>query len=174
MHYKRTNKTVEQIGRELGVDYVIEGSVLRAGSGSESPGSGYTSGIRRTSGPRATSGTCGTCSRFRRRSPGQSPRKSRSPSSEPARDRYRAGASVHPVVYEAYLKGRYLVDRSTRPILAIEYFEQAITQGSGVRARLHRPCGCVRPTRVGPLGPDTAGQSLSEGARGGVQGVGAR
>ncbi len=31
MAYKNTNKTVNQIGRELGVDYVLEGSVRREG-----------------------------------------------------------------------------------------------------------------------------------------------
>ena len=31
MAYKRTNKTVSQIGRELGVDYILEGSVRREG-----------------------------------------------------------------------------------------------------------------------------------------------
>ena len=31
MQYKGTKKTLPEIGRELGVDAVIEGSVLRAG-----------------------------------------------------------------------------------------------------------------------------------------------
>jgi TolB-like protein len=31
MAYKNTNKTVNQIGHELGVDYVLEGSVRREG-----------------------------------------------------------------------------------------------------------------------------------------------
>ena len=31
MAYKHTNKTVSQIGRELGVDYILEGSVRREG-----------------------------------------------------------------------------------------------------------------------------------------------
>jgi len=31
MQYKNTGKSIEQIGRELGVDYVVEGSVRRAG-----------------------------------------------------------------------------------------------------------------------------------------------
>jgi TolB-like protein len=29
MHYKRTDKPIDQIGRELGVDYILEGSALR-------------------------------------------------------------------------------------------------------------------------------------------------
>ena len=31
MAYKHTNKTISQIGRELGVDYILEGSVRREG-----------------------------------------------------------------------------------------------------------------------------------------------
>jgi len=31
MHYKNTAKTIDAIGRELGVDYIVEGSVRRAG-----------------------------------------------------------------------------------------------------------------------------------------------
>jgi TolB-like protein len=31
MHYKKSNKRVDEIGRELGVDYVLEGSVRRGG-----------------------------------------------------------------------------------------------------------------------------------------------
>ena len=32
MHYKKTDTAIDQIGRELGVDYVLEGSVQREGS----------------------------------------------------------------------------------------------------------------------------------------------
>ncbi len=31
MHYRKTSKSVEQIGRELGADYILEGSVRRSG-----------------------------------------------------------------------------------------------------------------------------------------------
>ena len=64
-------------------------------------------------------------------------------------------ASVQPEVYEAYLKGRYLLDRSTRPTLAIEYFQQAIAKDPSYAARLRRPCRCLRATRLGTIGADT-------------------
>ena len=37
MHYKKTDKRVPEIARELGVDGIVEGSVLRPGIGCGSP-----------------------------------------------------------------------------------------------------------------------------------------
>jgi TolB-like protein/DNA-binding winged helix-turn-helix (wHTH) protein len=125
MRYKRTDKTATQIGQELGVDYILEGSVLRAGSRVRITGQlvrtldqahvwsqsyerdlrdvlALQSEVARAIAEQVEITFKGTA----RRSAG--------------------GANVDPAVYEAYLKGRYFVDRGTKAPHAVGYFEQAI------------------------------------------------
>jgi tetratricopeptide (TPR) repeat protein len=128
MHYKRTSKTVDQIGRELGVDYILEGSVLRAESRVRITGQlvrvrdqahlwsqSYERDLRdvlaiQTEVARAIAGEIEVAFE------------------QTAGRPMHSEANVHPRVYESYLKGRYLLDKSTRPLQAIVYFEQAIAE----------------------------------------------
>lgn len=130
MHYKRTSKTVEQIGRELGVDYILEGSVLRA-----------ESRVRITAQLVRVRDQAHLWSQSYERDL----RDVLAIQSEVARDiageievtfEQTAGRATHkpevrPRVYEAYLRGRYLLDRSARPLQAVVYFEQAIADDPG-------------------------------------------
>ena len=130
MRYKRTDKTPDQIGRELGVDYMLEGSVLRAGDRVRITGQlirirdqayvwshSYERHLRdvlalQTDVARAIAEEIEvTFKRDARRGP-------------------QTGANVDPAVYEAYLKGRYFLDRSTKTPQAIDYFEKAIAADS--------------------------------------------
>lgn len=129
MHYKRTNKTALEIGRELGVDYILEGSVLRAGPRVRITGQlvrvsdqahvwsqSYERDLRdvlalQTEVARAIAEEIEVT--FERTA---------------ARPPLPTRASVDPQVYEAYLRGRYFVDRSTKAASAVEYFERAIAQ----------------------------------------------
>ncbi len=159
MHYKRTTKTVDQIGRELGVDYILEGSVLRAGSRVRITGQlvrvrdqahlwsqSYERDLRdvlaiQTQVARAIAEEIEVT--FERT--GKRPIQSR--------------ASVQPEVYEAYLKGRYLLDRSTRPTLAIEYFQQAIAKDPS-----YAPAYAGLADAYGQLGWGLSGQTPSDKA----------
>jgi TolB-like protein/DNA-binding winged helix-turn-helix (wHTH) protein/Tfp pilus assembly protein PilF len=128
MRYRQTDKPLDQIGRELGVDYLLEGSVLRAGSRVRITGrlvrvrdqanvwsQSYERDVRdvlalQTDVARAIAEEVEVT--FMRTGP-------------------RAGrtrANVEPAVYEAYLKGRYFLDRSTKPQQAVDYFEKAIAE----------------------------------------------
>jgi len=57
MHYKRTRKKLPEIGRELNVDAVVEGSVFRSGSTCVSRRSWFTLQVTGTCGPVNTSAT---------------------------------------------------------------------------------------------------------------------
>lgn len=124
MHYKRTNSDVQQIGRELGADYVLEGSIRRAGDRvrvttqliethnqthlwaqdyealdfNEIPGVQVK--IRN-----AVAGALGLKTESKRGSP----------------------ADVQSEAYQLYLKGRYFLDRRDPPSLqkALDYFQQS-------------------------------------------------
>jgi TolB-like protein/DNA-binding winged helix-turn-helix (wHTH) protein/Flp pilus assembly protein TadD len=125
-HYKGSDKTVDQIGRELQVDYILAGSVLRDASRVRITGQlvrvrdqahlwshSYERDLRdvfaiQTQVARAIAEEIEIT--FERT----------------AGRTMHGKAAVRPDVYEAYLKGRYLLDKSTRPLQAIKYFEQVI------------------------------------------------
>ena len=91
IHDKRTNKTVDQIGRELGVEYLLKGASSAPEPACGSRVNWCGSGIRRTSGRRATSAACGMCWHSRPTSLVPSPKRSRSLSSARPDGRCRAG-----------------------------------------------------------------------------------
>jgi TolB-like protein len=77
MQFKSTSKSVKRIGRDLGVSYVVEGSVRRAGERLRITVQ-LIRVMNRTYGPRITSESYTTCSRCRRQWPEPSHGKSRS------------------------------------------------------------------------------------------------
>ena len=89
MRYKGSAKPLPEIARELGVEGVVEGSVVRVGAGGcASPPSSSTPPPTAISGPTATNARWRTCSRFRASCRARSPRRSASRSA-----RRRAGGS---------------------------------------------------------------------------------
>jgi TolB-like protein/DNA-binding winged helix-turn-helix (wHTH) protein len=131
MHYKDGNKTAPQIGKELGVDALVEGSVQRVGDR-----------VR----IRAQLIDCATDRHLWAQSYDRKMKDVLSMQTEAAReiaeqirgsvgspaDAVRAlhPAPVDPEAYEAYLKGRYFWNKRTPDGLnkSIEYFGQAITK----------------------------------------------
>lgn len=130
MRYKRTTKTIEQIGRELGVDYVLEGSVRRADSRVRITGQLVRvrdqAHLWSQSYERDLKDVLALQTQVARAIAEEIEVTFERTAGRPIAAR----RDVHPLVYEAYLKGRYLLDKSTRPLQAIEYFEQAIAQDS--------------------------------------------
>ena len=131
MHYKDGNKTAPQIGKELGVDALVEGSVERVGDR-----------VR----IRAQLIDCATDRHLWAQSYDREMKDVLSLQTEAAREiaeqiggsvglpqlasRGTNPAPVDPEAYEAYLKGRYFWNKRTPDGLnkSIEYFGQAITK----------------------------------------------
>jgi eukaryotic-like serine/threonine-protein kinase len=127
MRYKGTQKSVPEIARELNVDAVVEGSVLRSGdrvritaqliaaaTDKHLWASSYERDLRDVLGlqgevAKAIAGEIGV-----RLTPQE-------------RSRLTEKKTVNPDAYEAYLKGQYHMSRSTAPDTrkSLEYFQQA-------------------------------------------------
>ncbi len=128
MQYKRTNKGTQQIGRELGVDYILEGSVRRAGDHVRISAQliqvrdqthlwaeSYERDLRDILALQADVARAIT----------QQIQLKLTPQAEA---RLGSAHPVNPEAYELYLKGRYLWNKRTEQGYkkAIEYFEQAL------------------------------------------------
>ena len=124
MHYKRTTSDVQQIARELGADYILEGSIRRAGDR-----------IRVTAQLIETHDQThlwaqdyealdfneipGVQIKIRNAVAGALRLKTEL--------RHGSAAGVQPEAYQLYLKGRYFLDRRDPPSLqkALDYFQQS-------------------------------------------------
>jgi TolB-like protein/DNA-binding winged helix-turn-helix (wHTH) protein/Flp pilus assembly protein TadD len=130
--YKHTDKTIAQIGRELGVDYVLEGSVRQEG------------GVARVSAQliRVTDQAHLWAHTYERETGGllalqnelgtaiaQQVRVKLTPSDDRAASRYAAD----PEAYQLYLKGRFYLDKRTWPEIdqSARYFQEAIDKDPG-------------------------------------------
>jgi TolB-like protein/DNA-binding winged helix-turn-helix (wHTH) protein/Tfp pilus assembly protein PilF len=130
MRYKASRKALPDIARELGVDGIVEGTVLRSGgrvritsqliyapSDQHLWAHSYERDIRDVVSlqgevAQAIAGEV------------------RAAISPEQRERFSAEATVNPKAYEAYLKGRYFWNKRTQEGLqkAMEYFQQAVDQ----------------------------------------------
>ena len=131
MHYKGTNKTVPQIGRELGVDALVEGSVERVGDRVRIRVQLIDAASDRHLWARSydhdfkdlllleTTAAHDIAAEI------QGQLAESASDSQPAAER-----SVHPQAYEAYLKGRFFSNQRSEAGLkkSIEYFQEAITR----------------------------------------------
>jgi len=133
MRYKRTSKSIDEIGRELGVSFVLEGSVRRGGNR-----------VRVTAQLIQVSDQTHLWADTYDRHVGdmlalQSDvahaiateiRVQLAPAEEARRASLR---SVDPATYESYLKGRYFWNRRTKESLdkSVVYFQQAIESDPG-------------------------------------------
>ena len=128
MKYRASSKRPEEVGRELGADAVLDGSIERAGerlrlrarvmtasSGQELWSNTYDRSIRETLAVASDIVRAVASSAELRMTSG-------------ARERLSVTRAVGPDVYEAYLKGRYYWNQRTEPSLktAIAYFDKAI------------------------------------------------
>jgi TolB-like protein/Flp pilus assembly protein TadD len=128
MQYRSTNKSLQRIGRELGVTYVLEGSVRRGGTSVRISAQLIQASdqIHRWTGSyeRELHDVLALQSDVARAIAKEieiklAPRE---------RERLAAAATVNPQSYEDYLKGRYLWNARTQEALekSIHYFERAI------------------------------------------------
>jgi TolB-like protein/DNA-binding winged helix-turn-helix (wHTH) protein/Tfp pilus assembly protein PilF len=128
MRYKHSTKPVKEIARELGVDAVVEGTVLRSAdrvritaqlidtrTDSHLLSRTYEGGIRDVLALQSSAATAIADQIRVQILPNE-------------RARLSAAATVNPAAYEAYLKGRYFASKRTAEGLhkAAEYFQQAV------------------------------------------------
>jgi len=131
--YKHTNKTIAQIGRELGVDYILEGSVRRDG------------GVARISAQlirvkdqvhlwahnydRETGGLLALQNELGRAIAQQVQVKLAPPSGGGSTNKY----APNPEAYELYLKGRFYLNQRTYAEIdkSTEYFQRCIEKDPG-------------------------------------------
>jgi TolB-like protein/DNA-binding winged helix-turn-helix (wHTH) protein len=129
MHYKRTDKRIDQIGAELGVGYILEGSVRRAGTrvriNARLVRVRDQARLWAQSYERELDDILALQTEVARSIAGEiAITFERSPDA-PALARPR----VSPAVYEAYLKARYFLDKSPAPSAlarSVEYFNEAL------------------------------------------------
>jgi len=128
MRYRSTNKSVRQIGRELGISYILEGSVRRAGNRVR-----IAAKLIQVSD--ATHLWAETYERklrdilsLQNEVAGAAVREIKLKLAPQEHERLVGAAAVNPQAYEACLQGRYLLNRRTFEALqkSVQYFQKAI------------------------------------------------
>jgi TolB-like protein/DNA-binding winged helix-turn-helix (wHTH) protein/Flp pilus assembly protein TadD len=136
MHYKGTNKTIGQIGRELGVHYILEGSVRREGKrvriSAQLIRASDQAHVWADSYDRELSGILALQNQVAQ----AVAREIRITLSAQERTRLASSRPVVPEAHESYLKGRFFWNKRTPEGLrkAIEHFERAIEIDAGYAA----------------------------------------
>jgi serine/threonine protein kinase/Tfp pilus assembly protein PilF len=129
MRYKDNTKSMQEIGRELQVDAIIEGSVQRSGSRVRISAQLIDTKSDRTLWGQNYERDVTDVLALRDELARSIASEIRIEITPNERDRLSRATRVVPEAYEAYLKGRHFADKSTPEGLtkAVEYFEQAVT-----------------------------------------------
>jgi TolB-like protein/Flp pilus assembly protein TadD len=132
MGYKNSNKRIDQIAGELGVDYVLEGSVRRAGKVARITAQLIQARDQTHLWAQNYDGDLGDLLTFES-GIAEATAREISIQLQPAEKSGHTGAPVSAAAREAYLKGRYLWNQRTDEAIrkSIGYFEQATTLEPG-------------------------------------------
>jgi TolB-like protein/DNA-binding winged helix-turn-helix (wHTH) protein len=177
MAYKNTNKTVNQIGHELGVDYVLEGSVRREGGTARITAQlirvGDQSHIWAHNYARELGGILALQNELGRAIAQQIQVKLTPSHGGQASNR----GATNPDAYDLYLKGRFYLGKRTGDGIekGIEYFKQSIEKDPGFAlgyAGLFQFVSCVDD--LVPAGVFSKGQSSGLQSFGTGRGAGRR
>jgi TolB-like protein/DNA-binding winged helix-turn-helix (wHTH) protein/lipopolysaccharide biosynthesis regulator YciM len=130
MHYKDGNKTAPQIGKELGVDALVEGSVERVGDRVRIRAQLIDCATDRHLWAQSYDREMKDVLSMQTEAAKEIAEQIRGSVSPPATLRETNPVPVDPEAYEAYLKGRYFWNKRTPDGLnkSIEYFGQAISK----------------------------------------------
>ena len=109
LQYKGKRTPLPQIARELGVDAIVDGSVVREGNRYESPLGSSEAAPTVTSGRAVTNATSVTCWTCRLRLPARSQSGCERRLSASDQNRLRSSRAVHPEAYNQYLRGEFSV-----------------------------------------------------------------
>lgn len=128
MHYKHTTKRADEIGAELGVQYLVEGSVRRAGGQVRIDARLVRVADQAQVWAQSYDRDFGHLLSLQTEVAGSIAGQIGGAFSRPTAGAARTRRAASPAVYEAYLRGRYFLDKSPRGLeAAIGHFRQAIT-----------------------------------------------
>jgi TolB-like protein/DNA-binding winged helix-turn-helix (wHTH) protein/Tfp pilus assembly protein PilF len=161
MQYKGVRRPLSEIGRELGVDAVVEGSILRSGNRVR-----ITAQLIRTATDhhiwaKAYEGDLKNVLSLQALVAGAITDEVKLGLTPAERNRLRASRPVDPEAYEAYLRGRYFWNR--RDVggfqKAIEYFNQAIKKDPNFALAYSGLADCDTLLALDTLGPGLMGEA---------------
>jgi TolB-like protein/DNA-binding winged helix-turn-helix (wHTH) protein len=155
MQYKGVHRPLPQIGRELGVDAVVEGSVLRSGDRVRITAQLIRTATDRHIWAKAYEGDLKNVLSLQALVAEAITGEVKLSLTPAERDRFRAGRPISPEAYEAYLRGRYFWNR--RDVggfqKAIEYFNQAIKKDPNFALAYSGLADCDTLLALDTLGP---------------------
>jgi TolB-like protein/DNA-binding winged helix-turn-helix (wHTH) protein/Tfp pilus assembly protein PilF len=128
MQYRGTNKSLPQIARELNVEAVVEGTVLRSGDRVRITAQLILVPTDKHLWAHSYDGDLHDVLTLQENVAKDISAQIRAQLSPHEQARLKNARAVNPAAYEAYLRGKYFADRRTAESLtrAIEYFEEAI------------------------------------------------
>jgi non-specific serine/threonine protein kinase len=128
MHYRSTDKSVRQIGQELGVSYILEGSVRRAGNRVRIAAQLIQVSDETHLWAEAYERKLGDVLSLQNDVAKAAVEEVKVKLAPREKKRLASAAAVDPQAYEAYLQGRYLLNRRTLDALqkSLRYFKKAI------------------------------------------------
>jgi TolB-like protein/DNA-binding winged helix-turn-helix (wHTH) protein/Tfp pilus assembly protein PilF len=128
MQYRGTHKSLPQIARELNVDAVVEGTVLRSGDRIRITAQLIQASIDKHLWAHTYEGDLREVLTLQENVAKDIAEQIRAQLTPQEQAKLKNARPVNPAAYEAYLRGNYFADKRTAEALtkAIEYFEQAI------------------------------------------------
>ena len=155
MQYKGVRRPLPQIGRELGVDAVVEGSILRSGNRVRITAQLIRTATDRHIWAKAYEGDVKNVLSLQALVAEAITDEVKLGLTPAERNRFRASRPVNPEAYEAYLRGRYFWNR--RDVggfqKAIEYFNQAIKKDPNFALAYSGLADCDTLLALDTLGP---------------------
>jgi TolB-like protein/DNA-binding winged helix-turn-helix (wHTH) protein/Flp pilus assembly protein TadD len=135
MRYKGTNKGLPEIARELNVDGIVEGSVMRSGNRVRITAQLLHAPTDRHLWAEAYERDLGDVLRLQNEVAQAIAQQVRAQLTPQQQARFRSAGSVNPDAYEAYLRGRYYLSNQftmLQPLnMAKSYFEESIRKDPG-------------------------------------------
>ena len=128
MQYRSTEKSVRQIGRELGISYILGGSVRRAGNRVRIAAQLIQVSDETHLWAETYERKLGDILSLQNDVAGAAVHEIKLKLAPRENERLVSAAAVNPRAYEAYLQGRYLLNRRTSEALhkSVQYFQKAI------------------------------------------------
>jgi TolB-like protein/DNA-binding winged helix-turn-helix (wHTH) protein/Flp pilus assembly protein TadD len=135
MRYKGTKKGLPEIARELNVDAIVEGSVMRSGNRVRITAQLLHAPTDKHLWAESYEGDLGDVLRLQSEVAQAIAQQVRAQLTPQQQARFRAAGSVNPDAYEAYLRGRYYLSNqftTAQPLnMAKSYFEESIRKDPG-------------------------------------------
>ena len=161
MQYKHLHRSLPEIGRELGVDAIVEGSVLRVGDRVRIDAQLVEAATDRHLWAKSYEGEVTNVFSLQALVAEAITNEIKLSLTTDERDRFRASRTVNPDAYEAYLRGRYAWNRRDREGFrrAVEYFQQAIEKDANFALAYAGLADCYTLLALEEPGPEPMPQA---------------